>query len=116
MTTRWEPRDCAFLVTRVGAFSHLRMGELSPSPPRETRNPPPTPACNPRNPLFAVWGCQQEVALSLLPESLSPGSRWERQQEGRRGRDAEVGAGCRAKAPKMPFSRRRGRGVTLLHM
>ncbi|XP_009270839.1 PREDICTED: insulin gene enhancer protein ISL-1 [Aptenodytes forsteri] len=71
---RWEPRDCAVLVTRVGAFSHLRMGELSPSPPRETRNPPPTPECNPRNPLFAVWGCQQEVALSLLPEGLSPGS------------------------------------------
>ncbi|XP_009325238.1 PREDICTED: insulin gene enhancer protein ISL-1 [Pygoscelis adeliae] len=88
--TRWEPRDCAVLVTRVGAFSHPRMGELSPSPPRETRNPPPTPACNPRNPLFAVWGCQQEVALSLLSEVLSPGSRWERQQEGRRGRDVET--------------------------
>ncbi|KAK4816936.1 hypothetical protein QYF61_025432 [Mycteria americana] len=51
------------------------MGELSPSPPRETRNPPPTPACNLKTPLFAVWGCQREVALSLLPEGLSPGSR-----------------------------------------
>uniref|UniRef100_A0A8C0BF17 Insulin gene enhancer protein ISL-1 n=1 Tax=Buteo japonicus TaxID=224669 RepID=A0A8C0BF17_9AVES len=60
------------------------------------------PATHSRNPLFAVWGCQRAVALSLLPEGLSPGSRWEHQQEGRRGSEAEVGADCRAKAPKMP--------------
>ncbi|XP_009643116.1 insulin gene enhancer protein ISL-1 [Egretta garzetta] len=69
-STRWAPRGWAVLDTRVGAFSHvhLRVGELSRCPPRETRNPPHTPACDPRNPLFAVRGCQRRVALSLLPE------------------------------------------------
>lgn len=43
--TRREPRECAVLDARVGAFSHvyLLVGELSSSPPWETRSPPPTP-------------------------------------------------------------------------
>ncbi|KFO66233.1 Insulin gene enhancer protein ISL-1 [Corvus brachyrhynchos] len=56
-----------------------------------------------RNSLFAVWASQREVALSFLPERLSPGSGWERQEEERRGREAEVETSCRARALKLPF-------------
>ncbi|XP_023800276.1 insulin gene enhancer protein ISL-1 [Cyanistes caeruleus] len=47
-------------------------------------------SCHPLQKVIICFvGCQREIALPFLPECLSPGSRWERQEEERRGRDAE---------------------------
>ncbi|NWI58072.1 ISL1 protein, partial [Calyptomena viridis] len=65
-----------------------------------------------RKPLFVLWGCHREVALSFLLEGLSPGSRWERQEEKRWSRKAETG--CKGRAPKLPFSCWREREILFL--
>lgn len=66
------------------------------------------PITHSRNPLLAVWGCQREAPLSLVPKCLSPGSRWVLRREERWGRESKAGTSFRAKAPKMPFSKCQG--------